>query len=136
MRMCFRGFATVGMLALLSLTGGLAVAESSAGALPRPADGKPNLNGIWQAVNTANWNLQSHAAAPGPLTSLGAALFVPAGLGVVEGEEIPYLPSAAAKKKENAANWLKLDPEVKCYMPGVPRATYMPYPFQIIQAQN
>jgi hypothetical protein len=136
MRMCFRRFATVGMLALLSLTGGLAVAESSAGALPRTADGKPNLNGIWQAVNTANWNLQSHAAAPGPLTSLGAALFVPAGLGVVEGEEIPYLPSAVAKKKENAANWLKLDPEVKCYMPGVPRATYMPYPFQIVQAQN
>ena len=70
------------------------------------------------------------------MLSLGALFYVPSGLGVVEGEEIPYLPAAAAKKKENAANWWKLDPEAKCYMPGVPRATYMPYPFQIVQSQN
>ncbi len=70
------------------------------------------------------------------MSALGAAFFDPAGLGVVEGEGIPYLPAAVAKKKENAANWLKLDPEVKCYMPGVPRATYMPYPFQIVQTQK
>ena len=61
---------------------------------------------------------------------------MPAGLGVVEGDDIPYQPWAAAKKKENAANWLKLDPEIKCYMPGVPRATYMPYPFQIVQTPS
>ncbi len=59
-----------------------------------------------------------------------------AGLGVVEGEEIPYLPEALAKKKENFANRLTLDPEVKCYLPGVPRATYMPYPFQIVQSKK
>ena len=67
------------------------------------------------------------------MLELGAAFSVPAGLGVVEGNEIPYQPWAAAKKKENAENWLTLDPEIKCYMPGVPRATYMPYPFQIVQ---
>src|SRR5438876_9743692 len=102
---------------------------------PRSAfkDGKPDLNGIWQANNSANWDIQDHAARQGPIVELGAAFSIPAGLGVVEGNEIPYQPSAAAKKKQNAANWVKLDPEVKCYMPGVPRATYMPYPFQIVQ---
>ena len=115
----------------------------------RMADGRPDLNGIWQAVNSANWDLQSHQARPAlavrpvgvdqsmvpaaPVLALGAAGGVPAGIGVVVGEEIPYLPEAAAKKNENAANWLARDPEIKCYLPGVPRATYMPYPFQIIQ---
>ena len=96
-------------------------------------DGKPDLSGIWQANNTANWDIQGHAARQGPILELGAAFSIPAGLGVVEGDEIPYQPWAAAKKKENAANWLELDPEIKCYMPGVPRANYMPYPFQIVQ---
>ena len=100
---------------------------------PRTADGKPNLNGIWQAMNTANWDLQGHAAQAGQVVSLGATGAEPPGIGVVEGGEIPYLPAAAQKKKENYANRLKLDPEVKCYLPGVPRATYMPFPFQIVQ---
>ena len=100
---------------------------------PRTADGKPNLNGIWQTLNTANWDLQEHAARSGPVVALGAAGAVPAGLSVVEGGEIPYLPAAAATKKENFENRLTADPEVKCYLPGVPRATYMPYPFQIVQ---
>src|SRR6266550_7291112 len=105
---------------------------------PRSAfkDGKPDLNGIWQANNTANWDIQDHAARQGPVVALGAAFSVPAGLGVVEGNDIPYLPAAAAKKKENAEKWLTSDPEIKCYMPGVPRATYMPYPFQIFQSQQ
>jgi hypothetical protein len=97
------------------------------------ADGKPNLNGIWQAINTANWDIQEHAAQPGQVVALGAVGAIPAGLGVVEGDEIPYLPAAAAKKKENFESRLTADPEIKCYLPGVPRATYMPYPFQIIQ---
>lgn len=101
---------------------------------PRTPDGKPNLNGVWQTINTANWDLQAHAAAPSPVLALGAAGAVPPGLGVVEGGEIPYLPAALAKKKENAANWLTADPEIKCYLPGVPRATYMPHPFQIVQS--
>jgi hypothetical protein len=100
---------------------------------PRTADGKPDLNGIWQALNSANWDIQDHSSAAGPWAALGAAGAVPPGLGVVEGGEIPYLPAAAAKKKENFANRLTRDPEIKCYLPGVPRAAYMPHPFQIIQ---
>ena len=97
--------------------------------------GKPNLNGIWQAVNTANWDIQTHGPSPGP-PALGAIGTIPPGLGVVEGGELPYLPEAVAKKKENFANRWSTDPEIKCYMPGVPRATYMPYPFQILQGTN
>jgi hypothetical protein len=100
---------------------------------PRTADGKPNLNGIWQALNEANWDLEPHAASQGPLAALGAQFSIPAGVGAVEGGTIPYKPEALAKKKENSANRLKLDPEIKCYMGGVPRSTYLPYPFQIIQ---
>ena len=65
--------------------------------------------------------------------AFGAAGAIPAGLGVVEGNQIPYRPEALAKKKANAENWLSSDPEIKCFMPGVPRATYMPFPFQIVQ---
>jgi hypothetical protein len=103
---------------------------------PRAPDGKPNLNGIWQAMNTAHWDIEGHPAAPGPISALGAAYAVPGGLGVVEGGPLPYRPEALAKKKENFANRLKLDPEIKCYLPGVPRGMYMPYPFQIIQSQK
>src|SRR6185369_10166825 len=99
----------------------------------RTADGKPDFNGIWQALNTANWDVQGHAAQAGQVIALGAIGATPGGLGVVEGGEIPYLPAAAAKKKENFAKRLTDDPEIKCYMPGVPRATYMPFPFQIVQ---
>lgn len=111
-----------------------ASAQAPAYKAPRTADGHPNLSGIWQALNTADWDLQAHAAKAGPVVELGATAAIPAGLGVVEGGEIPYLPAAAAKKKENAANWVKLDPEVKCYLPGIPRATYLPFPFQIVQS--
>jgi len=111
-------------------------AQAPSGAFPRTADGKPNLTGIWQAMNTANWDIQAHEAKQGPVIALGAAFSVQPGLGVVEGNEIPYQPWALAKKKENGDNWMKLDPEVKCYMPGIPRATYMPYPFQIVQSTN
>jgi len=103
---------------------------------PRTADGKPNLNGIWQTLNTANWDIEGHAAAPGAFSALGAIGAVPAGLGVIDGSELPYLPAAALQKKENFANRLKLDPEVKCFLPGVPRATYMPFPFQIVQSSE
>jgi hypothetical protein len=100
---------------------------------PRAADGKPDLSGIWQALNTANWDLQSHPARQGPVIALGAWFSEPAGLSIVEGGEIPYRPEALAKKKQNGDRWLTDDPEVKCYMPGVPRATYQGYPFQIVQ---
>jgi hypothetical protein len=99
-------------------------------------DGKPNLNGVWQAITTANWDIQDHSPAPGPMWQLGAIGAIPAGQGIVEGNEIPYKPAALEKKKQNKANWPAEDPEAKCYMPGIPRATYMPFPFQIIQSNR
>ncbi len=111
-----------------------ALAQTPGYRAQRTPDGKPDLSGIWQVLNTANWDIQGHAAAAGPMVPLGATGAMPPGLGVVEGGELPYLPEAAAKKKDNFAHRLELDPEVKCYLPGVPRATYMPYPFQIVQS--
>jgi hypothetical protein len=100
---------------------------------PRTPDGKPNLNGIWQAMNTANWDLQAHAAQASLIVAAGAEFAEPGGISVVEGGEIPYLPAALAKKKQNYEHRLTEDPEVKCYMGGIPRSTYMPFPFQIVQ---
>ncbi len=102
----------------------------------RTSYGKPELNGIWQVSGTAYWNLQDHQARTGPVLELGAVLAVPAGRSVVEGNEIPYQAWAAARQKENYENWLTRDPEVKCSLPGLRRATYMPYPFQIVQTAN
>jgi hypothetical protein len=99
----------------------------------RMPDGKPNLNGVWQAVNAANWDIEDHEARQGPVVALGASFSVPPVMGIVEGGKLPYRPEALAKKKENQANWLARDPEIKCYMPGIPRATYQGYPFQIVQ---
>ncbi len=106
----------------------------------RPAriGGKPNLNGIWQAVNEAHWNLEGHSAESLTefATKMGAVAAIPAGNSVVGGGTIPYLPEALAKRAENRAGWPASDPEAKCYMPGIPRATYMPYPFQIVQGEG
>ncbi len=110
--------------------------QTAAARIPRMGDGKPNLTGLWQAMGTADWDIEAHSSAPGEFYQLGAIGAIPPGQGVVEGGEIPYLPAALAKKKENEANRWKQDPEVKCYMPGVPRATYLPYPFQIVQSQK
>jgi hypothetical protein len=117
---------------------------------PRATDGHPDLNGIWQALNSANYDLEAHVARaamalrPGPygplpaapVLALGAVGSVPGGLGVVEGGEIPYKPEMLAKKKENQDKWIDRDPEIKCYLPGIPRATYMPFPFQIFQSSK
>jgi len=97
---------------------------TAAAAIPRAADGKPNIAGIWQAVTPANFDIQDHQAQPG----------VPAGQGVVEGNEIPYQPWALAKKKTNYEQRNQLDTvTTKCYLPGVPRITYLGLPFQIFQ---
>ena len=115
--------------------------------IPR-ANGKPNLNGLWQAINSANWDIEPHSARPalamrpGPIVpvpakeviALGAVGSVPSGIGVIDGDTLPYTPEGLKKKQENQANWLTRDPEIKCYLPGVPRATYMPFPFQITQS--
>jgi hypothetical protein len=93
---------------------------------PRTPDGHPDLQGFWQVLNTAAWDIQDHHAQLG----------VPAGKGVVEGNDIPYLPAALKKKQENFATRHTLDPETKCFLPGVPRITYMPFPFQILQSRD
>jgi hypothetical protein len=126
----------------------------TSGQAARPAttpDGKPNFNGIWQVTTTANWDLLAHGmrpavAQPGvypdvpvlaaPVLALGSVGLVLPGPGVVEGNEIPYKPEAAAKKKYNGEHWLDEDPEVRCYLPGIPRAMYMPHPFTITQGVN
>ena len=125
--------------------------QGSAAQPMRTADGRPDFNGIWQTNSTANWDLQTHEARPmvaqagvypdvpvlaAPVVALGTVGWVPPGLGVVQGGEIPYQPWAVRRKQENAANWLDRDPELACYMPGVPRAMYLPYPFQIVQGVN
>ncbi|HEV8333738.1 MAG TPA: hypothetical protein VGQ22_20105, partial [Steroidobacteraceae bacterium] len=104
--------------------------------IARTTDGKPDLNGIWEAMGSANWNLEPHIAQAGPLPQMGALGAIPAGPGVVEGGRIPYTAAAAAKRDENKAHWLERDPLAKCYMPGVPRATYLPQPFQVTQERQ
>jgi hypothetical protein len=100
----------------------------------RTADGKPDLNGIWQSLTNANWDIQAHSVAKGRVVALGAEDAQPAGAGIVEGGPLPYLPAALAKKKDNFDKRFVADPELKCYMPGVPRVIYMPFPFQITQS--
>jgi hypothetical protein len=134
---------------ILSLASIPAAAQSAAPTYRAPrlmGTANPDLNGLWQAVNEANWDIQAHAAAPGP-PEFGALYAQPAGPGIVEGNEIPYRPWALAKKKDNFEKRFvrinsddvrlePLDPEAKCYLPGVPRATYMPFPFQIVQGDK
>lgn len=113
--------------------------------------GRPDFNGIWQANNTANWDLLTHAARPlvaqpgynannvtlaSSVLGLGTVGWVPAGMGVVDGDAIPYQPWAAMRQKENLEHWMDRDPEIKCFQPGIPRAMYMPYPFQIVQGDS
>jgi hypothetical protein len=155
--------AATAVVALIGAGGAVpAYAQSGDYVAPRTADGHADLNGVWQVLNTAHYDLEAHpprpalalvpatlrAEAPGTdratpvampaaaVRALGAVGGVPAGESVVVGGTIPYQPWAAAQKEENAANWLERDPEINCYMPGVPRATYMPYPFQILQGTD
>lgn len=128
--------ATVTVLVMSSLFAAPAVvAQTTDYRAPRTAEGTPDLNGIWQAMNAAHWDIEPHGASKGTVRDLGALDAMPGGLGVVQGGEIPYRPEALAQRNENFANRLYRDPAIKCYLPGVPRATYMPYPFQIIQSE-
>ena len=127
-----------------------AAAESGASDIPRTPSGRPDMNGIWQVLMNANDNLEpappkaAYHLVPGDfvpvpgaeVVALGAVGAVPASFGVVEGGTIPYRPEALARRDENRANWVTMDPEIKCYMPGVPRATYQPHPFQIFQSES
>jgi hypothetical protein len=124
------------MTVFLAIPGFTQARGAATSNIPRMPDGKPNFTGLWQALGTAYWDIRDHSAQPGAFFQLGATGAMPAGQGIVEGGEIPYAPAAAAKQKENFQNRLKLDPEVKCYMPGIPRANYMAFPFQVIQSQR
>jgi hypothetical protein len=119
--------------------GGAGAAQAQSAPKPivakRTAAGKPDISGIWEALGAAYWNLEDHAATFGPVAALGAQGAVPPGVGVVKGR-IPYLPAALAQRDANYRNRLATDPEVKCFLPGVPRATYMPQPFQILQTDT
>ena len=135
--------------------------QQPAGSAPPPrvshprVEGKPNMSGVWQAINEANWDLEAHPARAGmitqqgvypfeyarvpaaPVVALGSAAGVPASLGVVQDDgKIPYKPEALTMKKENIEHWIDRDPELKCYLPGIPRAMYLPYPFEITQSTN
>jgi hypothetical protein len=160
MRSRFTGWMIGGLLVAVAAAGAIVLVSGTrtAGQTPRSArtaDGKPDLSGIWQANNEAYWDLQAHDARPGmvtqpgvypyeyarvaaaPVLALGAAAGVPGSLGVVQGDgQIPYKPEAATVRQENGEHWIDRDPELKCYLPGIPRAMYMPYPFQIVQGTN
>ncbi|MBM4185014.1 MAG: hypothetical protein FJ207_12505 [Gemmatimonadetes bacterium] len=136
-------------LAALLLLAAIA-APAPAQQIPRTPSGRPDFNGIWQALGNTHWDIEPHVARPalamqpGPVVpvpanvvlALGAAGAVPSGWGIVVGGEIPYLPAALQRRNENRENWLDRDPEIKCYLPGVPRAMYMPFPFQIFQSES
>ena len=139
---------TAGLLSLVTQSAKPAAAAAASNT-PGRIGGKPDLSGIWETNNTANWDLLTHEARPmvaqpgftpgsvvlaAPVLALGSIGWVPGGVGVVEGETIPYKTWAAERKKENQEHWLDRDPEVKCFQPGIPRAIYMPHPFQIIQS--
>ena len=139
----------IAMAAAVAFIGVFFLRSSGQGQRLARLDGHPNFSGIWQALNEANWDLEAHAARPGFLTqpgvhplaevpaapalALGAAGSVPGSIGVVEGGAIPYQPWALAQKKDNQEHWLNRDPEVKCFLTGVPRSMYLPHPFQIAQ---
>jgi len=134
-----RGAPPAGGAAGQGRAGAPAPPQPARGAVPRPATiaGKPNMNGIYQAITTAYWSLEDHSSTGlNQFWQLGAIAAIPAGQSVVEGGTIPYLPAALKKRQENQAGWPKTDPEAKCYMGGIPRSTYMPYPFQIVQGQK
>jgi hypothetical protein len=159
MRGWFKGETVATALVAAAVSAVISVSVTrTAGQAARPvrtADGKPNFGGVWQALNEANWDLQAHEARAGmvmqqgiysyeyakvpaaPVVALGAAAGVPASLGVVQGDgQIPYKPDAAGIKQQNSENWIDRDPELKCYLPGIPRAMYMPYPFTIVQGSD
>jgi hypothetical protein len=154
MRAVARSVATAVVAAVLgavvAVVGMPVAGQAPASGVPRLADGRPDLNGIWQALNEANYDIQMHVARPAlalrdgpygpvpdaPVVAFGAVGAVPPGVGVIDGDELPYRPEALKTKQEHQQQWLTRDPEIKCYLPGVPRATYMPHPFQIVQSSS
>jgi hypothetical protein len=119
---------SVGLAALSAVTCAAPLDE-----FPRTTGGQPDFSGVWQSLNTAHWNLEPHTAQDGGVPQLAAQFAVPPGQGVVVGGRIPYREDALVQRNNNYTKRLDEDPEAKCYLGGVPRSTYMPYPFQIVQ---
>jgi hypothetical protein len=129
----------IAKLGLFTLVGIFSITQAAAqsGEIPRTPSGKPDLSGIWQAMTSAHYDVEPHAASEGPHPGLmGALSATPAGLGIVEGGRIPYNEQSLRVRDANKATALENDPLTKCYMPGVPRANYMPFPFQIVQSES
>jgi len=123
------------ILAVGGMTGSGATAQMDE--FPRTPDGKPDLSGIWQALTKAHFNIEPSAARYGPHPGeMGAISAFPATLGIVEGGRIPYTEEALRQRDVNRMDAIDLDPLAKCYMPGVPRANYLPFPFQIVQSED
>jgi hypothetical protein len=141
-----KSFTTLaGALAIALIAASPSLVQTQGGPIPRNSwDKKPDMNGIWQAMNTANWDLEEHEGAPPSVLVTGAIGARPPGMSVVEGGTIPYRPEALAQRELNRKNsmpgktgrHLTADPELNCFLPGVPRATYLPHPFQIFQSPN
>ena len=146
-KVCMRSLTRTSVLAMLVV---ILVPAYGQAQIPRNTQGRPNLSGIWQALGNAHWDIEPHQASaaldlvPGPLVpipapavvALGALGAVPPSMGIVEGGVIPYLPAALEIRNQNRENAVTRDPAIKCYLPGVPRATYMPFPFQIFQSES
>ena len=129
----------IAKLGLFTLVGIFSITQAAAqsGDIQRTPSGKPDLSGIWQAMTSAHYDVEPHAASEGPHSGLmGALSATPAGLGIVEGGRIPYNEQSLRVRDANKANAIDNDPLTKCYMPGVPRANYMPFPFQIVQSES
>jgi hypothetical protein len=129
----------IAKLGLLTVVGIFPITQAAAqgGEIPRTPSGKPDLSGIWQAMTSAHYDVEPHAASEGAHPGLmGAISATPAGLGIVEGGRIPYNEQSLRVRDANKASALENDPLTKCYMPGVPRANYMPFPFQIVQSEG
>ena len=139
--------------AAFALLAGCATAQSVPETMPvaeTEVSTRPDLNGVWRVNNRAYFDLEAHHARHamqlregphGPLAdprvlSLGAIGSVPAGESVVSTGDIPYTEDALERRDANFENWIDRDPNIKCYQPGVPRATYMPFPFQIIMNEE
>ena len=136
-RFAFSRLRQLSLLSTLSLSlllSGSSLMAAEADAIPRLANGDPDFNGLWQALGNSHWNIEPSAADFPPSPELGAFGASPASVGIVVGGEIPYTAEARAQQQANKADWLAQDPVVKCYMPGIPRANYMPFPFQIVQS--
>lgn len=111
------------VLLLSPLFAATATVAGKAPSIPRAANGKPDLSGIWQTTSAADFDLEPHSARKD----------APPGPGIVEGNVIPYLPAALAQRKKNFEARDSADPRLKCFSLGVPRSVYYPEPFQIFQ---